>query len=200
MISSVKRLSLRALRTSVRPIVLGLVLLSALCLLAFSGCNPSGGGAAVAGNSAPDYEIPTVDGAKIQLSQYRGKVVVLDFWAPWCGPCRAETPHLKKIADDYKGKDVVVIGLSIPDPRTRAGEVEQFVKEFGLNYTIGFAPTGMFEKFDCTPDADGAIPQTFVFGRDGRKIWQNYGFNPMEDGEKLQRTVEQATLTRPVKS
>jgi thiol-disulfide isomerase/thioredoxin len=182
----------------VRPrnlFVVGTILLTLLCLLGSTACNLTGG-SSTTGSSVPDYEIPTVEGGKIQLSQYRGKVVVLDFWAPWCGPCQAETPHLIKIAQEYKDKDVVVIGLSIPDPRTRDGQVEQFVKEFGVNYTIGFAPHGMFEKFDCTPDADGAIPQTFVFGRDGRKIWENYGFNPMGDGENLQRKVEQAASVR----
>src|SRR5689334_3960863 len=130
----------------VRPrnlFVLGTILLTALCLLGSTACNLTGG-SSTAGNSVPDYEIPTVEGGKIQLSQYRGKVVVLDFWAPWCGPCQAETPHLIKIAQDYKDKDVVVIGLSIPDPRTRDGQVEQFVKQFGVNYTVGFAPRGMF--------------------------------------------------------
>ena len=176
----------------------GVIILSVVCLLASTACNLTGGNTTAA-NSVPDYKIPTLDGGNIQLSQYRGKVVVLDFWAPWCGPCQAETPHLIKIANDYKDKDVVVIGLSIPDPRTREGQVEQFVKQFGVNYTVGFAPNGMFERFDCTPDSDGAIPQTFVFGRDGKKLYENYGFNPMQDGESLQRKVQQASGV-PVRS
>jgi thiol-disulfide isomerase/thioredoxin len=175
--------------------VLGLIILSIACLLGSTACNLTGG-ISNAGNTVPDYEIPTLQNGNIKLSQYRGKVVVLDFWAPWCGPCQAETPHLIKIASDYKDKDVVVIGLSIPDPRTKDGQVEQFVKHFGVNYTVGFAPSGMFEKFDCTPDADGAIPQTFVFGKDGRKVWENYGFNPMGDGESLQKKVEEASKIR----
>ena len=179
--------------------ILGMIILSVVCLLASTACNLTGGGN-TAGSSVPDYKIPTIDGGNIQLSQYRGKVVVLDFWAPWCGPCQAETPHLIKIASDYKDKDVVVIGLSIPDPRTRDGQVEQFVKKFGINYTVGFAPDGMFEKFDCSPPTEpGAIPQTFVFGRDGRKIYENYGFNPMQDGESLARKVEQAASVRNTK-
>jgi thiol-disulfide isomerase/thioredoxin len=182
------------LRISRRNIfVFGLIILSVVSLLVSSACNLTGNVNSAAGNSVPDYSIPTVEGGNIKLSQYRGKVVVLDFWAPWCGPCQAETPHLVKIASDYKDKDVVVIGLSIPDPRTKDGQVEQFVRQFGVNYTVGFAPTGMFEKFDCSPEADGPIPQTFVFGKDGRKVWENYGFNPMGDGESLQRKVREAS-------
>ncbi|HZS47332.1 MAG TPA: TlpA disulfide reductase family protein [Blastocatellia bacterium] len=194
MSNSIQRLNIKS-KVRANAVAVFLISICFLGLLTMAGC---GGNNQETANSVPDYVIPTTDGQKIQLSQYRGKVVVVDFWAPWCGPCRAETPHLVKIANDYKDKGVVVIGLSIPDPRTQDGQVEQFVKDFKINYTIGFAPDGMFEKFDSV--GDGPIPQTLVFGRDGRKILQTAGFDPMQDGEKLQRAVQQAVSGQPARS
>ena len=165
-----------------------ILLLTSLAGLTGCGDNGSGGnGSAVQGAAVPDYEIPTISGSTIKLSQLRGKVVVLDFWATNCGPCRAETPHLVQIAEEYKDKGVTVIGIALDeDPDL----VAKFVRDFKINYTIGFAPEGMFAKFDTSDDA--AIPQTLIFGRDGRKIDQTIGFQPLDGGEHLRRTVELA--------
>jgi thiol-disulfide isomerase/thioredoxin len=65
------------------------------------------------GKEAPIFEFPTVDGKMVNLKEFRGKYLVVDFWASWCGPCRAEIPHMKKMYEEYKGKDIEFLSVSI---------------------------------------------------------------------------------------
>lgn len=90
---------------------------------------------------APDFALPRIDGGQLQLSSYRGKVVLLDFWATWCVPCREETPHFVEMQERYKDRGLQIIGVSMddsPDP------VRTFYKQFHINYPVvmGTAETG----------------------------------------------------------
>jgi thiol-disulfide isomerase/thioredoxin len=68
------------------------------------------------GDAAPDFQTVTLDGKPLRLADYRGKTVLLDFWATWCGPCRGETPHLKRVREAFRGDDrLAIIGLSLDD-------------------------------------------------------------------------------------
>src|SRR5947209_9733375 len=84
-------------------------------------------------------EIQAVDGGTFHLSDYKDKVVVLDLWATWCGPCRAEIPHLVELNNEYAGKGVQVIGLTTESPQTDAERVRDFAKELNINYKLGWA-------------------------------------------------------------
>jgi thiol-disulfide isomerase/thioredoxin len=81
-----------------------------------------------------DTEIQAVDGKAFRLSDYKDKVVVLDLWATWCGPCRLEIPHLVELQNEYGARNVEVIGLTTEDPEADAGKVRDFAKEFKINY------------------------------------------------------------------
>jgi cytochrome c biogenesis protein CcmG/thiol:disulfide interchange protein DsbE len=112
---------------------------------------------------APDFTLDTLDGNKITLSELRGKVVVVNFWATWCLPCRVETPALEKSYEQYKDSGVVVLGVNLTNQDV-VSEVESFVQEFALTYPILL-------------DHDGSIsnrlyqirglPTTFFVNREG---------------------------------
>lgn len=124
-----------------------------------------------------DYDVPTIDGQTIKLSNYRGKVLVVDFWATWCAPCRQETPQLARIAKENQARGLEVVGLHIDDRgRSTPEAIRKFINDFGINYTVGLATNDMFTQYLGTED--DTIPQTLVFDRKGRAILHMSGYGP----------------------
>jgi thiol-disulfide isomerase/thioredoxin len=107
----------------------------------------------------------TLTGSELRLSQYRGKVVVLNFWASWCAPCRAESPSLAQLSSTYAAKGVQFIGINIKDPgRTNA---EAFDRNLGITYPSLYDPAGeVLLAFRETVPPSG-IPSTLVIDRTG---------------------------------
>lgn len=140
-----------------------------------------------ASQSVPtDFDVPTLDGRTFKLSDYRGKVVVIDFWATWCPPCQQEVPQLARIARENSDRGVEVIGLHIDDRgRSTPEAIRKFISDFGINYTIGMASNQMFEAYLGT--VEDTIPQTLVFDRDGRLVAHLIGY----DGSHA-RTLDEA--------
>lgn len=136
---------------------------------------------------APDFRIRTLDGREIALSDLRGRVLIIDFWATWCPPCRDEIPVLVDLKNEHGDRGLEILGLTIEDPERDADAVRQFVREFGINYSIGFAPEGMFEAF--VGPGDHPIPQTFVFDREGKLRDHLVGYDPVSDARRLRRTI-----------
>ena len=119
-------------------------------------------------------EIQAVDGSAFRLSDYKDKVVVLDIWATWCGPCRLEIPHLVDLTNEYKGKGVEVIGLTTESPKTDAEKVRDFAREFNINYRLGWARADVAMTL---MNGNASIPQTFVIAPGGRIITKFRGFS-----------------------
>ncbi len=115
-----------------------------------------------------DYEVMMLNGSKVKLSKLLGrkKVVIVNFWATWCGPCRKEIPDLIALTNTYKGKNVEIVGLTVENPAQAMTAVKEFTKENQLNYQVGFAPMPLFMTFNGARPG-GPIPQTFIFGKDG---------------------------------
>jgi cytochrome c biogenesis protein CcmG/thiol:disulfide interchange protein DsbE len=116
---------------------------------------------------APAFTATTMAGADVHLSQYRGKPVVINFFADWCGPCKAEAPQLSQIASSYKGK---VTMLSIARDSTRSG-VRSFAARYGMTWPI---------LWDGNDDLTHAFkipgqPVTFVVDPHGRVVWEQLG-------------------------
>lgn len=88
------------------------------------------------GNAAPDFEIETIDGDLVHLSDYRGQVVFLNFWATWCPPCRAEMPDMQKVHDDYADLDVAILGVNQIDTESKDEDVPAFLDEFDITFPI----------------------------------------------------------------
>jgi thiol-disulfide isomerase/thioredoxin len=136
---------------------------------------------------APDFRIRTLEGRELSLSDFRGKVLILDFWATWCPPCRDEIPLLIELKKEYGHRGLDILGLTIEDPEREAETVRRFVQELGVNYTVGFAPEGMFEAF--VGPGDHPIPQTFLFDRRGRLRDHLVGYDPVSDARRLRRMI-----------
>ncbi|MBX9972629.1 TlpA disulfide reductase family protein [Cytobacillus firmus] len=88
------------------------------------------------GNLAPDFELTDMEGNPVKLSDYRGKAVLLNFWASWCPPCRAEMPHMEKLYNKYKGENFDILAVNLTNTEKNSGDAEKFVKELGLTFTI----------------------------------------------------------------
>jgi thiol-disulfide isomerase/thioredoxin len=102
--------------------------------------------------SAPRLELRDVDGRALRLSDYKGRVVLLNFWATWCAPCRAEMPDLIRWQREYKGKGLQVIGVTYP-PEELA-EVREFIKSIKVNYPVALGEEqtkAMFDEGDVLP-------------------------------------------------
>src|SRR5712691_6151658 len=87
--------------------------------------------------SVVDAELQAVSGAPIKLSNYNGKVLLVNLWATWCGPCRLETPELVKLHKEFRSQGVEVVGLSTENPDASADSVREFVHNFDVDYRIG---------------------------------------------------------------
>jgi cytochrome c biogenesis protein CcmG/thiol:disulfide interchange protein DsbE len=118
--------------------------------------------------------LTTLKGQSLKLSDLKGKVVVLNLWATWCGPCRREIPDFIKIQEDYQGR-VEVLGMTSEDERNTAESVEEFVKDFKINYKVVWADAKSWEAF-LAPRY--SIPQTYVLGPDGNLIQKFVGYSP----------------------
>ena len=137
-----------------------------------------------------DFDVRTFDGRTIKLSSYRGKVLVMDFWATWCPPCRLETPQLARLARENRHRGLEVIGMHIDDRgRSSSEDIRKFIDNYGITYTVGLATDEMFTSYLGTDD--DTIPQTLVFGRDGRLIKHLSGYTQAH-GKELDEAVNQA--------
>ena len=126
------------------------------------------------GDKAPDFTVEMVSGEKITLSQLKGKVVLINFWATWCPPCRQELTHVQKeIIDHFKGQDFVFLPISRGEKKS---VVEAFREKQGYTFPMGLDPTQeIYKKY-----ASNYIPRNFVVGKDGKVIYVSVGFEPAE--------------------
>lgn len=136
-----------------------------------------------------DAELRSVSGGPIKLADYGGKVMVVNLWATWCGPCRSEIPELVKLYQEFHPQGLEVIGLSTENPDASAEGVKKFVSDFNMNYRVGWATP---EVAVTLMQERNAIPQSFVISRDGRVLTRFVGFNAIETPVKLRKAVEEA--------
>ncbi|MBM6996316.1 TlpA family protein disulfide reductase [Paenibacillus sp. DXFW5] len=134
------------------------------------------------GQRAPNFTLNDLNGNPIQLADYRGKKVLINFWASWCPPCRAEMPHMQQFYEDYQ-KDTVILGVNLTSTEDSPKDVRPFIEEFGLTFPIVMDEEGALMA-DYTVIA---YPTTFVLDEQGviREIFRgaiNY--------EIMQKTVD----------
>ena len=176
------------------------VLAAALALaLGFAALPPdwNGGGAAGATATAAlpefcdakprparlDFTVKDIDGRNVRLSDYKGKVVLLNFWATWCGPCKVEIPALVDVYARYRDQGFAVLGVSVDDSPE---QLRRFAREYKMNYPVLVGR----DREDLVDDAYGpnwAIPVSFLIARDGRICRKHMG--PLTK-EQLERQVK----------
>ena len=117
----------------------------------------------VKGKEAPDFALQDLQGKQVKLSDFRGKAVLLNFWATWCGPCKIEMPWFVELQKQYGPRGFEIVGVALDD--SGKDEIQKFAKEMGVNYTI-------LQGQDAVGDAYGAIglPTTFYIDRNGKII------------------------------
>lgn len=139
--------------------------------------------------SVTDAELKAVSGAPIKLSNYAGKVLLVNLWATWCGPCRQETPELVKLHKEFRSQGVEIVGLSTEDADNSAEAVREFVHNFGVDYRVGWSGPDVAITLMQGRDA---IPQSFVISRSGRIIKRFVGFNPISTPPQIREAIQEA--------
>lgn len=117
---------------------------------------------------APEFKLNTLEGKPLSLADYKGKVILLNFWASWCGPCRAEIPDLVELQNKYKDQ-LQILGLVVDDDDEDA--VKKFVADFGINYPVALAGDEVRLQYGGIP----ALPTSFVLDAEGRVVQKHEG-------------------------
>lgn len=143
------------------------------------------GGIAFAGETAPEFSLRDINGKAVSLSDYKGKVVLVNFWATWCGPCKLEMPHLDKMDREFQDKGFEVVSISTDDARA-ASKVKPLIKRGGYGFTVLLdKDTAVVSKYNPAK----TLPYNVLIDRSGgiHKVFQ--GYNPGDEVE-LRKEVE----------
>ncbi len=147
---------------------------------------------------APDFSLESLEGKTMRLSDFRGKAVLLNFWATWCGPCKIEMPWFVELQQKYGSQGLQVVGVAMDDASKE--DIAKFAKEMGVNYPVLIGKEAVGDSYGGIP----ALPETFFIGRDGKvvdKILGLRGKAEIEDAIKkalnTQPTATQARVPQP---
>jgi peroxiredoxin len=135
------------------------------------------------GKIAPDFQLPALDSKQVKLSSYRGKAVLLNFWASWCGPCKIEMPWFAELQERYRNQGLEVIGVSVDNEAKE--KIEEFARKMNVNYTILL---GTDEVSDAYGGVQG-LPTSFYIDRNGRIVRQVAG---LISEDEVEANIKQA--------
>jgi len=122
--------------------------------------------------AAPAFTLTGLDGRPVSLSDFRGKVVVLDFWATWCPPCKREIPDFIDLQKEYGSKDLQIVGIALDEP----DKVQAFARQNGMNYPVLLGTDDVAMRYGGIE----GIPTTFVIDKSGKIVAKFEGFRPRE--------------------
>ncbi len=144
------------------------------------------GGRAVVGASAPDFVLKSVDGNDVRLSDYKGKVVLLNFWATWCPPCRSEMPSIESLSKKMKGYDFVILAVSIDGFET--SRLKNMVSPSHYTFTV------LHDRDKKVADVYliSGIPTTYIIDKEGTIVDKSVGAEYWDSGDRIKQLMSLA--------
>jgi peroxiredoxin len=143
----------------------------------------------VRGVRAPDFELKSLDGKQVKLSDFRGKAVLLNFWATWCSPCKVEMPWFVDLQKKYFNDGLVILGIAMDD--TDTPKIAQFASEMGVNYPVLLGTDKVSEEYGNVE----FLPTSFYIDREGRIVGKGTG---LLDRSEVEQNVQKALTSRVV--
>ncbi len=129
--------------------------------------------------ASDDFKLETLEGKSVSLSSFRGKVVILSFWATWCGPCKIEMPSMEKLYNQMKAKGLEIVAVDVAEDKSK---VSAFIKQYGYTFPVLLDTTGEVSASDMY--AAGGIPANYIIDRNGKLLARVVGVGgPEWDGD-----------------
>ena len=140
---------------------------------------------------APDFSLESLDGKSMKLSDLRGKAVLLNFWATWCGPCKIEMPWFVELQNQYGPQGFQIIGVAMDDGSKE--DIAKFAKDMGVNYPILLGKEAVGDQYGGIPN----LPESFFISRDGRVVDKIFG---LRGKSEIEDAIKKALNTQPASS
>lgn len=140
------------------------------------------------GGGAPDFSLNTTSGKTVHLSDFRGKAVVLNFWATWCGPCKIEMPWFVDLQKKYEAQGLQIVGVAMDDSSKE--DIDKFVQEMSVNYPIVIGKEQTADQYGGLP----ALPTTLYIDRDGKVVDRVIG---LRGRAEIEETIQKILATKP---
>lgn len=136
---------------------------------------------------APDFTLKSITGERISLKDFKGNIVLVDFWATWCGPCLMTIPELVNLQDKYRDRGVVILGVSVDDPaKTDDVQLQRFSEKYKMNYHVMQDDKDVMKMYlgDSAP-----IPTVCIINQEGKIVDTIIGFSPGEAEKTIKRLL-----------
>jgi thiol-disulfide isomerase/thioredoxin len=140
------------------------------------------------GSVAPDFQLTSLDGKELKLSDFRGRAVIVNFWATWCGPCKIEMPWFVELNKKYAPQGLTILGVAMDD--SGQGEIAKFAKEMGVNYPILIGKEKVGDAYGGVP----GLPTTFYIDRNGKIMDRVVG---IVGRSEIEAAIQKALATSP---
>lgn len=140
---------------------------------------------------APDFSLEALDGKTMKLSDFRGKAVLLNFWATWCGPCKIEIPWFVDLQKEYGPQGLQIVGVAMDDASKE--EIGRFAKDMGMNYPVLIGKESVGQEYG---GVDG-LPESFLIARDGKIVDRIIG---LRGKAEIEDAIKKALDTKPATS
>jgi thiol-disulfide isomerase/thioredoxin len=137
---------------------------------------------------APDFSLESLDGKNMRLSDFRGKAVLLNFWATWCSPCKIEMPWFVELQQKYGADGLQIVGVAMDDSSKE--DIAKFAKEMGVNYPVLLGKEAVGDEYGGVP----ALPESFFIGRDGKIVDRIIG---LKGKGEIEDSIKKALDTQP---